>query len=185
MLLDPGVPVINMQRWDHPVGDYPYAEPVGCSSVDAAVKDQLDLTGSAEVQVLANYLFKQHSAGHGPVHHPCQRELRLQDRDPAAIAGPTVGRAVRVRQQPQALAQQAVDSGGAESIADDLRAFEIFAAPDSAIQSLELDPFLLQFLFRVFMPNGRYGRLTQESVRSINSSSLKSSSQWSISRNVA
>ena len=74
-------------------------QPLPCAAAarDPAIEDELDLLGTAEVEVLADHLFKEQAAVHRPVEHLRGRELRLQDRDVVALAGLTVRRREGVR----------------------------------------------------------------------------------------
>ena len=76
---------------------------------DPAIEDQLNLLGTAEVEVLADHLLEEQAAVHRPVEHLGQRELGLQDRDVVAVAGLAIRAGERMRQQAQPFAQQAVD----------------------------------------------------------------------------
>jgi hypothetical protein len=69
--------IIDVQRWDHTLGNHPGAELTGRTSADAAIEDQLHLAGSADVQVLADDFFEEHAAGYWPIQHLGERELRL------------------------------------------------------------------------------------------------------------
>ena len=71
ILLDSGVFIIDMQGWDHPIGNHPCAELAGGTSAAAPVKNQLHLAGSADVEILADHLFEEHPAGYGPIQHLC------------------------------------------------------------------------------------------------------------------
>jgi hypothetical protein len=79
ILLDPGVLVIDVKRRDDAVGDHPGAEAAGRPAAGAPVENQLDLAGTAEVEILADHLFEEHAASYGPVQHLSERELRLED----------------------------------------------------------------------------------------------------------
>src|SRR5580704_2578987 len=140
-----------MQRGNHPVGNHPCSELAGGASADTAVKDQLHLAGPTDVQVLADYLFEEHSARYRPVQHLRQRELRLENRDLVAVTCLAIAHAVGMRQQSQPFPQQGVDLLRAESIADGLKSFRIIAAQDSIIESVESDPLLSQLPFGVFV----------------------------------
>jgi hypothetical protein len=56
----------------------------------AAVEDQTDLVGAADVQVVADDLFEEDPPRHGPVQHLGQGELSLQDRYVVPVPGVTV-----------------------------------------------------------------------------------------------
>ena len=102
------------------MGDDAGAKPCPCIARDPAIEDELDLFGAAKIEVLADHLFEEHAAVRRAVEHLCGRELRLQDRDVIAVAGFAVCRCKGVRQQPQPFAQQGIDLGGGETIADRL-----------------------------------------------------------------
>ncbi len=51
------------------------------------VEDELHLIGSAQVEVLPDYLLEEHAPGLRAVEHLGEGELGLQDRDIVAVAG--------------------------------------------------------------------------------------------------
>jgi len=66
VLLDLGVLVVDVDRRGHAGGQHPGAPPrrgrAPATQTHAAVKDQADLVGPAEVKVLADQLLKEHPA---------------------------------------------------------------------------------------------------------------------------
>ena len=82
--------VVDVQRWRHPLGEYPRAEPPWRPLRDPAVEDQLHRVGPAEVEVLADHLLEEDAAAQRSVQHLGQRELSLEDRDVVAKAGRAV-----------------------------------------------------------------------------------------------
>ena len=79
ILLDARVLVVNVQGWHDPVGDHPRPEAARRPFVDAAIKNQLHLAGTAQIEILPDHFFKKHPARHGPVQHLRKRELGLKD----------------------------------------------------------------------------------------------------------
>src|SRR5689334_24213689 len=63
ILLDPCALVIDMQGRNHSVGNHTRAEASRRPRRDTAVEDQLHLTGSADIEILANHLFEEHPPG--------------------------------------------------------------------------------------------------------------------------
>ena len=80
--------------------------------------------------------------------HLGQGELGLQDGDVVAVAGGSVGRAERVRQDGQPLAQQGVDLVGSESVADGLQRHRILDRGEPVVERLERDAGLGGLAFR-------------------------------------
>src|SRR5580658_9806521 len=85
--LDPGVLVIDVQGWGYVLRDDAGAERSWRPAADLAIEDQAHFLGATEIEVLADHLFEEQAAMHGPIEHLGQRELGLQDRDIVAIAG--------------------------------------------------------------------------------------------------
>jgi hypothetical protein len=100
ILLDPGVLVIDMQRGNHPVSNYASAEAAGRGLIHATIKDQLHLTGPADIEILTDHFLEEHAAGDWPVQNLSQRELRLEDRNLVTIASFAIPGLIRMRQQP-------------------------------------------------------------------------------------
>jgi len=83
--------------------------------------------------------------------HLGQGELGLQDRDIVAIAGFPIGSGEGVRKQTQPLAQQAVDLFRREAVADILQLFWFGATEHAVVERLELNAFLCELAFGVFV----------------------------------
>ncbi len=102
VLLDGGVFVVDVQAGGDAVGDDPGPEPAGggprAGAHEAAVEDETDLVGAAEVEVVPDDLFEEDPPGDGPVEHLGEGELGVQDGEVVAVAGGSVGRGERVRQ---------------------------------------------------------------------------------------
>ena len=77
--------------------------------------------GASGVEVVADDVFEEHPPRNRAVQDLGQGELGLPDRDVVAVAGLAVGRAERVRQPGEPLAQQGVDLFGSEPVADRLQ----------------------------------------------------------------
>ena len=67
------------------------------------------------------------------------------------VAGLAVGAGEGVRNEPQPLAQQAIDPGGREAVADFLQARRIGAAEDAVVERLERDPFARELVLGIFV----------------------------------
>jgi hypothetical protein len=63
------------------------------------IEDQAHFLGATEIEVLADHLFEEQAAMHGPIEHLGQRELGLQDRDIIAIAGGPISTGERMWKQ--------------------------------------------------------------------------------------
>ena len=121
ILLDPGVLVIDVEGGCDAVGEDAGAPASGGAAGDPAIKDQLDLIGPAEIEVLADHLFEKQPAVHRAIEHLGQRKLGLKDRNIVAEAGGLIGRGERMGEKAQPLAQQAVDLFGRQAVADLLK----------------------------------------------------------------
>ena len=97
-------------------------------------------------------LLEEDPPGHRLVQHLGQGELGLQDGDVVAVAGGSVGRAERVRQDGQPLAQQGVDLLGSESVADGLQRHRILDRGEPVVECLERDAGLGGLAFGPFVP---------------------------------
>jgi hypothetical protein len=86
ILLDPGALVINVDGGCDAPGEDAGAQAARGAAGDAAVKDQLDLVGPAEIEVLADDLFEKQPAVNRAIEDLGQRKLGLQDRDIVAVA---------------------------------------------------------------------------------------------------
>ena len=127
-----------------PVGDHPGAEPsrrgARAAAHQAAVEDQADLIGAADVEVVADDLLEEDPTGHRVVEHLGQGELGLQDRQVVAVARVAIGGGERMRQSGQPLAQQRLDLVGTEPIADRLHRGGIVDGGEPVVQRGEPDP---------------------------------------------
>ena len=61
-----------MQRGNHAVGDDACAEPSRRARRDAAVEDQLHLTGPADIEILADDFLEKNPSGDWTVQHLSQ-----------------------------------------------------------------------------------------------------------------
>ena len=123
----------------------------GGAAGDPAIKDQLDLIGPAEIEVLADHLFEKQPAVHRAIEHLGQRKLGLKDRNIVAEAGGLIGRGERMGEKAQPLAQQAVDLLGRQAVADLLKPLGIGAAEHTIVEGLIGDALPLQLTLGVFM----------------------------------
>ena len=83
---------------------------------------------------------KKNPAGHRPVEHLGEGELRLQDREVVAVAGGAVRGRERVRQERQPLAQQRVDPLRAQAVADRLHGGDVVDGGEGVVQGGVADP---------------------------------------------
>ena len=79
ILLDPRTLVVDVQRRCYPLGDHAGAEPPRRLLADPPLEDQLHVIGPADVEVLADHLLEEHTAGVGSVEDLGQGELRLKN----------------------------------------------------------------------------------------------------------
>src|SRR5215471_14056634 len=120
VLLDARVLVIDVQGWGDILCDHPGAEAGLGTARDPAFEDEFDLLGAAQVVVLADHLLEEQTTVQRLVEDLRGGELGLQDRDIIAIAGLAVGSREGMWQKPQPFAQQRIDLGGGESVANRL-----------------------------------------------------------------
>src|ERR1700685_100056 len=62
ILLDMAVFVIDVQRWGHPLGDDAGPQRRSLPSRQPSLKDELNLLGTAQIEVLADHLLEELSA---------------------------------------------------------------------------------------------------------------------------
>ena len=74
--------------------------------------------GASDVEVLADHILEEHPATARTIKDLGQAELGLQDGDVVAAASAPIGRRKRMRQPAQPFAQQAIDLGSAQAIAE-------------------------------------------------------------------
>ena len=116
-----------------------------------AIKDQLHLARSADVEILPDDFLEEHPTRYRPVQHLRQREFRLQDGDLVTVSGLAIRGRERMRQLAQPLPQQGIDLVRAQAITDCLQPLGIVTAQHSIVERLETDPLLLQLPFGVLM----------------------------------
>ena len=67
VLLDAGSFVVDVQRGDHSIGDDPGTKGTGCASDDPAIKNELHLFGTTDVQVFSDHVFKEDASADRPI----------------------------------------------------------------------------------------------------------------------
>jgi hypothetical protein len=137
VLLDPSVFIVDMQRWDDSLSDHSGLAASRGLRENFLAKDQLNLIRAAEIQVLADDLFKEDAATHRLVKNLRQRKLRLQDREIVTIPCLTIPRCEGVRKDSEPLAGQAVDLLGGKIVTDLLQPSGIVAPQNSIVESFE------------------------------------------------
>src|SRR6202521_941602 len=133
ILLDPALLVVDVQRRGDAVGDDAGAEPAGCAPVDPSVEHQADLAGAADIEVLADHLLEEDAPGDRLVEHLGERELGLQDGEIVAIARGTVARREGMRQAAKPFAQQLIDLGLRQALAQPLRQLGVGTGLDAVV----------------------------------------------------
>src|SRR5579871_2154041 len=151
VLLDARALVVDVQRRRYPFRQHARAEASRRLGGDASSEDQLDLVGAAQVQVLADDLLEEDAAGQRPVQHLGQGEFRLEDGQVVAVAGLAVLICKGVRQAGQPLAQQSVDFGTGQAVAQLLEALGIGTGKDAVVEGLEGNALLGQLAFDVLV----------------------------------
>jgi hypothetical protein len=165
VLLDLGVLVLDVQGRDHSLGDDPGAEPargrMPTFADDAAVEDQTDLVGAADVEVVVEDLLEKDPPVHRAVEHLNQEELRLQDGQLIPVSGGLVlvGGSERVGQDLEPFTQQRLDMLRAQTVADRLQRRHVIARGESVVQRLVADPGLGRLSFGPFVAVDAFSEL--------------------------
>jgi len=139
VLLDLGVLVVDVKRRGDPNGYDPGAKASGCATGHAPRKDQGDLIGAPEVQVVTDHLLEEHPSGEWAVEHLGEGELGLEDRDVVAVAGPAVLPGEGVGQAGEPLASKRVDLVVRQSVTDLLEALLVLTGCEAVVEGLEVD----------------------------------------------
>ena len=116
-----------------------------------AVEDQLQLVGSAYVEVFADDLLEEDAACHGLIEHLGQGELGLKNRNIVAITGLTVFGRKRMGQTAEPFAQEAVDLLGRQPVADRLGLLRVGAGQDAVVERLEVDALSSQLPLEILV----------------------------------
>src|ERR1051325_9577861 len=120
-------PVIDVQRRNDTLGQNACAKTSWRAPSHTPLKDQLHLIGSAKVQILADDLFEEDASRLRTVENLRQRELRLQDRNVILIAGLALSGSVGMWYFSEPLAQQPIDQGCRQAVANLLQPLGIGA----------------------------------------------------------
>jgi hypothetical protein len=81
-MLDPGVLVIDVEGGGDALGEDAGTQPSRGAAGNAAIKDQLDLVGAVEIEVLADHLFEKQ-----PAMHPAPGSEKIQPEGPRYRSG--------------------------------------------------------------------------------------------------
>jgi hypothetical protein len=153
ILLEVRVLIVDVQGESNALGNNarPASAVGGSLSLHLAVKDQLHLFGTAQIDILADDFLEEAAPVNAPFPDLSQRELGLQDGQIVAISGAAILGRERVREDAQLFAEEGVDLGGIQAVADPLSSLEIGAGQESVIESFEGDLALGQLALEIFM----------------------------------
>src|SRR5450756_687938 len=151
VLLDPVLFVVDVQRRDNTMGNHPGAESAGRVAHDSAVEHEAHLAWPANVKVLPDDLLEEDAPGNRPIENLGERELCLQNRDVVAIACGAVARREWMRQAAKPLAQELIDLGGRQAIAEPLRQLGVGTGLDAVVERFERHAALGQLALEVFV----------------------------------
>ena len=112
VLLDSRALIVDVQRGNHAIGNDPSAETPGSGFGHAPIEDQLDLLGTADIQVFANHILEENPAADRTVQHLSQGQLDLQDRDLVSVSGLSVSGRKGVGQSTEPFSKEDIDLVG-------------------------------------------------------------------------
>ena len=87
VLLDTRVLVVDMQRGDATAGNHSRTKLARGAAADSTIKNQLHLTGPADIQILPNDFLEEGPPGDRAVQNLGERKLGLQNRDLLPVTG--------------------------------------------------------------------------------------------------
>ena len=96
ILLDTGSFVVDVQRGDHSIGDDPGTKWPGSGLDNRALKDELYLFGTTNVQIFSDHIFKKDAAAYGPIEDLREGQFELENGELITVSGLTVSRGQRV-----------------------------------------------------------------------------------------
>jgi len=116
------------------------------------------LAGPTNVEVLPDHFLEEDTACDRLVEDLGERELGLQDGDLVAITCRAVARRKGMRQAAEPLAQELIDLGGRQAIAQPLRQLGVGTGLDAVVERFEWNAALGQLAFEVFVAvDGKLG----------------------------
>ena len=122
------------------------------TALEFAAKDQLNLFGPAQSQMLANDFLEEAATAGAPVPHLGEGELGLQHRESIAIARAPVGGTEGMGQSGQPLAEEPLDLAGGEALTDLLCPLDIGTGAQAVVQGRKGDPCLGQLPLEILVP---------------------------------
>ena len=154
ILLEVRVLIIDVQRRDDPLSyDARPASAAGHSRfAHFARKDQLHGFGSAQIDVLPDDLLEKLPPMPRAIPNLSERKLRLQHREPVAIAGLSVGHRIGVRQRCEPFAEKSLDLLFIETLGDALRRRRVPATQEPVVERFEFDAARGQLLVEILVP---------------------------------
>ena len=144
--------VVDIERGRDALGDHAGAKAAWRLLGHPPLEDELDLIGTAEVEVLANDLVEEDPTGHGPVEHLREAELGLQDRELVAVAGAAIAGRKGMRQARQPLPQQGLDLGRRQPIGQRLQLPGGRTGQNAVVERLVGQPPLRELTLEVLVP---------------------------------
>ncbi len=100
---------------------------------DAAVEDQRDLGGPADVEVVADHALKERPARGGTVRHSGVGDLELAHRQLVGVPGPKVSPGERGWQPPLPAPEELLDRPPPEPVADALQRGRVIASGKAVV----------------------------------------------------
>jgi hypothetical protein len=90
VLLDAGSFVVDVQRGDHSIGDDPGTKRAGRGLRDPTIEDELNLFGTADVQVFSDNVFKEDTAAYRLIQNLGEGKFELENGELITISRLTV-----------------------------------------------------------------------------------------------
>jgi len=144
VLLEVGVFVIDVQGGHDARGNNarPTSAVVGSLSSHGAGKDQLHLIGTAQINVLADDLLEETAPVQTLFPDLGQGELRLKFGQNVTVTGPAILGTVGRREAGEPFAEESLNLGRAQALANPLGCGEVGATQQAIVQGLEGDAAL-------------------------------------------
>src|SRR5207245_6145524 len=109
VLLDARSFIVDVQRGYDSIGDDSGTKGAGRSLGDPAIKDELHLFGTADVEVFSDHIFKEDAAADGLIQDLSEGPFEFENRELITVSGLTVSVGERVGKTSQRLVKQSVD----------------------------------------------------------------------------
>ena len=104
VLLDARSFVVDVQRRNDSVGDHPRAKRSRGTFGNPALKDELNLFGTTDVEVLPNHFLEEDPSAYRAIEHLGKREFDLENGKLIAVTSLAILGSEGMRQEPQPFA---------------------------------------------------------------------------------